>query len=454
MRKLLVYLLFLIFVFQLVNAAEVCVVVDYKGDKPDSKCVDIDEGEDGYKLMEETKWDLLWSPESAFGRMLCKINDEGTDISGQYCEYSGEFWNIVLNRNGEWLHMPVGLDAPGGCWNYNINSWEGHYCTKNGDVLGFAFGSEGSEPEMFKVNISDIYVDGEKLSDKKVRRGKIEEVFPDSEVKFKIELENMYDSETDIDVIDISIEGTIEEINDGSDIDEDISKFDLEADRKTTKELEFTIPRDVEAKDRLLKIEMKAEDDAGIRYEKEFTYDLEVEKEQNKLDITKAELNKDSYKCGENVLLYFSIVNLGAKNEKVNLEIANIDLGIDIKENFELSNDAFKASSKYEKRFSLWLPDVLQKGIYSIGITANYGGKKEIENIDLVVSGCGEEEVEEITVVEIDEISEKEGTEAEKEKKERAVIRGENLPLVFTAVLILLLVIIIALGVMYWVLRK
>ncbi len=464
MRKVLVCLLFLIFMLQSANAAEVCVVVDYKEDKPDSKCADIDEGKDGYDVLEATGFDILWSPESVWGQMVCKINDIGTDVNTQTgsCEYSGDFWNFVLVEGSKWGHMPVGLNGGDECWNrdFSWSDWSKvvHYCAKDGDVIGFAFGPEGSEPEMFKVNISDIYVDGEKLSDKDARRGKIEGVFPESTIEFKMELENMYDSSTDIGIIDISIKGVIEEISDGSDIEEDISKFDLEADRRITKELKFNIPRKVEAKDRLLRIEMKAEDDAGIRYEEEFTYDLEVEKEQQKVKITRAELDEDSYKCGENVLLYFSIVNLGAENEKVNLEIANIDLGIDIKENFELSNDVLKASNKYEKRFRLWLPDDLTKGIYSIGIAANYDGEREIKNLDLVISECGEEsEVEEITEVKISEIAEKEGTEAEKEKKEASAITevvSDNLPLVFTAVLILLIVIITALGAMFWVVRK
>jgi len=121
MKELLIGLLMLSLMIQLVNAAEVCVVVDYSDesdDNPDSKCIEIDEGKSGFELMEETRWDLLWSPESIFGRMLCRINDIGTDVSGQYCAYSGEFWNLVLNRGGDWLHMPVGLDAPGNCWNY------------------------------------------------------------------------------------------------------------------------------------------------------------------------------------------------------------------------------------------------------------------------------------------------------------------------------------------------
>jgi len=41
----------------------------------------------------------LWSPESAFGQLICKINGEGTDIQGNFCAYFGEFWNFNIAKN-------------------------------------------------------------------------------------------------------------------------------------------------------------------------------------------------------------------------------------------------------------------------------------------------------------------------------------------------------------------
>jgi len=471
MKKLLIGLLLLVFMIQLVNAAEVCVVVDYKDGEPDSKCIDIDEGKDGYELLEEIGWSLLWTPDSFYGRMLCKINDVGTDVDAGtgYCEYTGDFWNFVLVDGNEWGHMPVGLTGGDTCWNrdFSWSDWSKvvHYCTKDGDTIGLAFGEAGAEPQMFTANISKIYVDGDKLSDKKVRRGKIEEVFPESTVKFKIELENLYDHSTDIEITDISIEGTIEEIDDGDDIDEELTEFDLAADKKKTKELEFTIPLEVEAKDRLVRIEIKAEDDAGIKYEKEFTYDLEVEKEKHKLKILKAELDKNSYKCGVNALLSFSVINLGGEEEDVELQIVNEELEIDIKESFELSNDAFEASSKYEKRFNIWLPDDVSKGTYALMVTADYSGEKETQNVDLVISECEgaakveeDKESEEVTDVQTGDVSDDEdGTEAEVTEEERTTTEktiAGNLPLVLTGVLGVLIVLIIVLFVVFWVVKR
>lgn len=480
MRKVLIWLLFVLFIVQIVSAAEVCVVADYgKGssdedseNKPDSKCVDIEEGKNGYELMEKTGWSLLWSPASAYGHMLCKINDVGTDVSGQYCGYSGDYWNIVLNRDGKWLHLPVGLDSPGNCWNYDIASWNGHYCIKNGDVLGFAFGSSGAEPEMFKANISKVYVDGEKQTKLDQGGGKVKNVFPGSNLELKAELENLYDSSTDIQVRDISIKGTIEEIDNGDDIEEEIDEFDLDAGRKdTSKTLKFKIPIEVEAKDRLLKIALEAVDDAGIRYEKEFNYDLEIEKKQNKLKIITAKLNKDSYKCGENALLDFSIINIGVKDEKVKLEIRNTDLGADITEDFELSNDVFEESSKYGKKFNIRLNNSVNKATYPTAITASYGTEKEIANVNLVVGECDKQAVvksreteeakytQKVTDVGTGKSNQEGGIAAVKEIESKETAKTEekitnNLPLVLMVVFGILIALIIALLAIFWVLRR
>lgn len=469
MKRIVISLLVLIFIVQLVNAAEVCVVVDYGGvgeAETDSKCISIDEGKNGYDVLEATGFDVLWSPVSMWGQMVCKINDVGTDVNTQTgsCEYSGDFWNFVLMDGTKWGHSPVGLNGGDECWNrdFSWSDWSKvvHYCVKDGDFLGFAFGEEGAEPNMFKVNITKIYVDGEKQSESKTRGGKIIDVFPESKVELKIELENLYHSSTDIEIRDVSIEATIEEIDDGEDIEEDVNEFDLDADRKTTKELVFTIPLEVEAKDRLLRIEVKAKDDAGIKYEIEFTYDLEVEKEDHKLKILKAELDKDSYRCGENALLEFSILNIGDKDEDVDLEIVNEDLGIDINKDFELSNDVYEESSRYNSKFNIWIPDNLDKGAYPVTITASYGREEEIRNVDLVISECeGAKESEEVMGVQTGRTSKKVEINESKEAElgEVGIIKEritENLPLILGIVLVVLVVVIIGLFLMFWVLRK
>ncbi|MEA2037625.1 MAG: hypothetical protein U9O94_09005 [Nanoarchaeota archaeon] len=394
MRNILIWWISLILIIQLVSAAEVCVVVDYgdQEEKPDSKCIDIDEGKNGYELLNELSWRLEWKDfgYNAFAGMnlghgLCSIDDIGNDPD--VC-WGTDTWNLNLVTNNEWLHLPVAFDADGGCWNKDPDSTVGHYCTKDDDVVGLAFGGWGAEPEMFKVNVSGVYVDGEKERRARGSGGKIREVSPGSEVKINFELENLYFTTTNIDVTDISIEGTIEEINDGSDIVEELSEFDILADKKETKTLEFQIPLDVENKDRLLKIEIKARDDAGIRYNTEITYDLEVKKEVHKVNIIKAELDKDDYICGTEAILDLSLLNIGASDETINLQIKNEELNLEISEVVRLDDAPYTPSSSYQKKFDFTLPTNIENTDYSIEITARYASLVESEKVDLIVRGC------------------------------------------------------------------
>ena len=488
MKKVIIIGLMLVLMIKLV-AAEVCVVVDYGNGEVDSECVEIDEGKSGYDVMEEAGLDITWSEyylktvfgtDYDYGHSLCKISDIGEEVDysslkeGMSCEwnkkYQESFWNFVLVDGTEWGHLPVGFDGGNICWNRDF-SWSDwttfvHYCVQDGDFIGVAFGPAGAEPDMFKVNVSKIYVDGEKQRESKTKGGKIVDVFPESKVKIKIELENLYKHSTDIDITDILIEGTIEEIEDGDDIDEELSEFDLEADKKTTKDLEFLIPLEVEAKDRLLKIEISAEDDAGIRYEQEFTFDMEVEKENHKLKVIDAELNKEAYKCGENALLRFSLLNIGAKDEDIRLNVVNDELELNIVESFELSNDVYDESSSYEKRFNIWLPDDIEIKSYPITITADYDDK-ETETVDLIIDGCDgkiavtQSEVDGVVDVHAGDIVENshqhsEITEAivEDDTTVMELTITNNLPLILTGVLIVIIIIIVALGIGFFVLRK
>jgi len=452
---------------QLVNAAEVCVVVDYgdEGKKPDGDCIDIDQGKNGYELLNQMKWDIEWKAFgfNAFagidlGHGLCRLEGVGNDVD--VC-WGTSTWNLNLARDGDWLHMPVAFDAEGGCWNGDKDSTIGHYCTNEGDVLGLAFGEWGVSLDMFKVNVSKIYVDGDKQKESKTRGGKIVDVFPESTVELKIEVENLYDSDTKIEITDIAIEGTIEEIDDGDDIIAEVREFDLAADREVTKELKFTIPLEVKAKDRLLKIEIDAEDDAGIKYSKEITFDMEVEKESHDLRIMDAKLSKESYSCGENALLSLSALNVGDKDEDVRLRIVNYDLGIDITKSFEVSNDVYDRSSRFEDRFSLDIPEGVDKKTYPISVALEYGSEKEESIVDLVVKDCETlaKVEEEVTVVKSEVISNVSQTEAEKDIVEGETITAveridSNIGIILGLVLGILVIVIVGLGVMFLVLRK
>ncbi|MBW2989078.1 hypothetical protein KY358_02035 [Candidatus Woesearchaeota archaeon] len=411
MKKILCMLLVLVFMVEAAYAARVGVVVELINGEVIEECIIVESGEKAYHALKKLdldsdKFEIDWL--GIYPLVFLKsVNGIG------YNEYKdGRNWAFSTVEPGKNSFDIPPEKTPG--YGY---AWGDYPIGVEGQIIGLnyattTFGNASSFPVesidplppykpyselcplMFIANITKIYVDGSKQSDSKTRRGKITDVFPESTVEFKIELENLYDSDTDIEIKDISIEGAIEEIDDGDDIEEDISEFDLDADRETSKELEFKIPLEVDAKDRLVTIEIEAEDDAGIRYEKEITFDLEVEKEKHDIRILKAELDRSSYGCEENALLSLSMLNIGSEEEKVSVQAYNEELEIDIRKSFELSNDAYEDSSRYEKKLNLWIPGNIDKKVYPISINVDYGGETEDVYVDLEVNECQKKEAD------------------------------------------------------------
>jgi|GEM_PF-3473284 len=135
-------ILFLFIASIILASADVGLVVQFPNGTIYTDCMRSFDGKSAYNLLEKTDMNILWSPDSPFGRMLCKIDDIGDDVGPDgYCEWSGSYWafSLSLGRDNGWtMHSPVGFTA-GGCWNREEDSFDGHYCSKDGDVIGLEY---------------------------------------------------------------------------------------------------------------------------------------------------------------------------------------------------------------------------------------------------------------------------------------------------------------------------
>jgi hypothetical protein len=122
------------------------VLVNFPDGTIKTACVEAADNENGYSLMQKTGFSLLWAGPSTFGHALCRIDGVGDDVNGDYCSYSGKYWGFFIADQGAWAYMPVGWDAGDSCWNGDPNSYEGHYCAKDGDVMGYRYGEFGVMP--------------------------------------------------------------------------------------------------------------------------------------------------------------------------------------------------------------------------------------------------------------------------------------------------------------------
>ena len=367
-------LILFILLVKIVYSVNVGVIMEFEDGTIKTDCVNVPQETDGFEILEKSVFDILWSPSSVFGQLVCKINDEGTEISGNFCEFSGSFWNFnILPEGGnEWIHSPVGHNGPGGCWNRNILSFGGHYCGIDKDVIGYDFGSGGDEPplktyeqvcEKLKVKDISVYVDGKKEAGADEEGGKID-VVPGSKIELTIKIENLYSDNEDVEIEDVSVEATLESIDDGNDIEATANDFDLNAGKDKEIVLEFNIPLEVEDGDYDLIIEIEGGNERGFPYSKIIEFEVEVEKEKHDVVFNRLEFSNNNVECGNAAKLNVGIVNVGTNDENAKLGIVNQDLGIDIQESFKLSEDSFDKENSFAKFYIIKLPQDAVPGKY------------------------------------------------------------------------------------------
>lgn len=267
----------------------------------------------------------------------------------------------------------------------------------------------GNVIEGGKLLITDMDVKVGSKTDKNMDFGdRIKhEAKPGDVVKFTIEAENNFTNAEDLEIEDIEVTVTIDGIDDGDELEEEDEIKDLKDGKNNDVTIEFTIPLEVEEDTYDVLIEVTGEDENGTTHTVEFELELEVEKEDNEVLFTRNSLTPSEIKCGRNVQLSTAVINTGQDDEDdVVLEITNTELGIGLREIFDLTNDAFDDDSKFRKTFTILIPEDVEAGIYTIPskVTFEEGDSTETEIAELLVTQCEifeeeEEEEEEVIVI-------------------------------------------------------
>jgi len=381
----------LLLAINFVLAAKVGVVVEFKNGKIYKECVEVSENTDGYDLLQKTKLDILWSPTSAFGQLICQINGEGTDVQGNFCEFFGEFWNFNIAKNNDWIHSPVGHNGPGGCWNRDEISFVGHYCTRGGDVLGYKFTDSGAPPFISfddicntntRLAITSIkaFVNGKRKSKVDEKSGTIE-AKPGSTIKLEVEVANKYSENDGTEIEDITIEGMLDL---RSDVKDDSNKFNLEANDEKQVTLIFKIPENEPEGDYDLEIGIEGNDKDENKYKADVDFDVDVEKESHNIVFNDLSLMPAVFDCKTNPLLNIELSNLGDNDESGILSIKNYDLSIDVSAPFSISKD-----SVFKKSYKLNIENV-ESGTYQLKISVVYNnGQKTEKKSANVIAKCG-----------------------------------------------------------------
>ena len=315
-------------------------------------------------------------------------------------KFSG--WNFWISDKDDNFKEPPEL-APG--WGMGI----GDYKVENEiDVIGVNFAITEFNPdwtvkvkpqkpeyirhselcEKLKVKDIKVYVDGKKEAGADKDGGKID-VIPGSKVELKVKLENLYTYEENINIEEISVEGTLEDIDDGNDLDDGVDEFDLKPEKKKEVTLKFDIPLEMEDGDYDLIIEIKGENEIGFPYSDTIEFEVEVDKEKHDVVFNQLKFLEGNVQCGSSANLKVKVINFGTNDENVKLTISNHELGINIQESFGLNKDPFKEDNSFSKSYSIKLPANINPGTYTLFADLFYGDSIKSATVKLNVKCNG-----------------------------------------------------------------
>ncbi|MBI4154044.1 hypothetical protein HY501_01795, partial [Candidatus Woesearchaeota archaeon] len=219
------------------------------------------------------------------------------------------------------------------------------------------------------------------------------DVLPGSNVTFTIRVENTFTGE-DPEIRGVFATISIEEIDDGADLDEESLDFDLEPGADYRFDVKFHVPLDVDAGTYNTVIEAEGEDRNETLYRTELMLKLEVKKQSHDIRISNILLNPSIIDCERKAKLTAEIVNAGSNPEsQVALEFKSGNLGINSFDKdiaLESSDEASDEEKTHTKSLNIEVPSFLNAGTYPIFISLYWKNFVlfDQKTVDLVVRDC------------------------------------------------------------------
>lgn len=219
------------------------------------------------------------------------------------------------------------------------------------------------------------------------------DILPGSNVTFTIRVENTFQGD-DPDIRGVFVRASIEDIDDGADLEEESTDFDLEPGADYRFDVKFHIPTDVDSGTYDLLLEAEGDDKNETSYRTEIMLKLEVKKQGHDIRISKISLNPSVIDCSRKAKLTAEIVNAGSNPEnQVALEFKSANLGINSYDRditLESSDEASDEEKAYSKSMNIEVPAFMNAGTYPIFINLYWKNFVlfDQKTADLVVKDC------------------------------------------------------------------
>jgi hypothetical protein len=305
-----------------------------------------------------------------------------------------------------------------------------------------------SSDEGLEIDSVTIYHNGEKEGTIQNGARFSEVVEPGDKLELEIELENTFSDNIDIEDIEILLK--IENIKEGENITEDISKFDLNDDSSKIKSIRVDIPNDADEIVKTVELDVRGVDENGTVHKINWVFDININDDKHDITVYTTKLKPETVECNGTAELTVWIENNGEYDEEdVVLIVENEKLGIYKK----YTNLEVDEGEKYAKSVFLEFNDVVESDYYFLNLKTYYKDDHldDLEEVGLTVHKCKESLVE----IEIDDsndsdedltdeipLSEVEDYETQKTSKNKSgsVLVGLLIGLLVLIIIILIIV--------------
>ena len=220
-----------------------------------------------------------------------------------------------------------------------------------------------------------------------------EDAKPGDNLEIKVKVMNNFTDAEKLKIKNIKVDVTVEGIDDGEDLDEESTEFDLRPGNEKSVTLKFQVPIEVEEESFDVTIHAEGDGDNRTKEEADMRLHLDVNKESHQLKITRATLSPADVSCNrKSVQFAGTVINIGTDDEKdVTVELLNSDFGTDIKDSLEeLTAEPNEDASRFSKIYTFNIPETAQSGSYPIIFRALYDDdrKKVEETTTLTLNDC------------------------------------------------------------------
>jgi hypothetical protein len=216
-----------------------------------------------------------------------------------------------------------------------------------------------------------------------------DKVKPGDSFTVEIEVKNIATDDMDDDV-EVLIE--IEKMEgDGDDFEDDEEIDDLESGDKDNIDFDVAVPFSIKEGEYDIKIIVEGELKNGTDCRSVFYFNesIEVEKDKHELLMNQPVVSYETLKCSRTTEMMVTLYNIGSKDEDVELEVYNTELGINQKQMFELDEGDDEDDIKTTRTITLDLVDAKAK-TYNFIVKAKYdgGNKYKSSSFNIKVEDC------------------------------------------------------------------